>query len=216
MQDIDNQHLYWNKVAATKTFTHPLNLELLGQYLPQKDAQIIDFGCGYGRLVGELLANGYSKVAGYDTSEALIERGRIEGNLPIHHIASPAELPLEDDSVDAILLFAVLTCVPSNQGQRELITLLRSKLRAGGILYVSDYYLQADRLRSGAYNCLNDDSENEGVFTLTEGATLRHHSQAWIATLLSDFEILEETMVDVFTMNGNRSEAFQIIARRQD
>ena len=211
---IDNQHPYWDAVAPTKTFTHPLDHALLGKYIPQKEAEILDFGCGYGRLVQEMQALGYTQVAGYDTSAALIARGRATGLHSIHPIATPAELPVPDNSVDAILLFVVLTCIPSNAGQRDLIALLRRKLRPGGILYISDYYLQTARIKAGAYTCLDDDPQNDGVFTLPEGVTLRHHSRAWITTLLQEFEMVHEGIVEVMTMNGNRSEAFQIVVRK--
>jgi SAM-dependent methyltransferase len=211
---IDNQHPYWDAVASTKSFTHPLDHALLTHYIPQKDAHILDFGCGYGRLVQELQALGYTDVAGYDTSAALIARGRATGNRDLHHIATAAELPVADGSVDAILLFAVLTCIPSNAGQRALIDLLLRKLRPGGMLYISDYYLQAARIEAGAYSCLEGDPQNDGVFALAEGVTLRHHPRAWIMALLQDFEIVHEGIVEVVTMNGNRSEAFQIIARK--
>ncbi len=214
MASIDNQHAYWDAVALEKTFTHPIDLQLLESFIPQKDAQILDFGCGYGRLVQELQTAGYSNVAGYDTSAALIARGRAAGNRDLHHIATPAALPVADGSIDAILLFAVLTCIPSNAGQRTLIALLRRKLRPGGLLYISDYSLQAARIEAGIYTRLDGDPENDGVFTLPEGVTLRHHSRAWITTLLQDFEIVHEGMVEVVTMNGNRSEAFQIVARK--
>jgi SAM-dependent methyltransferase len=211
---MDNQHPYWDRVAATKHFTHPLDLALMEKYLPQKNARIIDFGCGYGRIVHELLGHGYTYVCGCDTSAAMIARGRAEADLPIFHITSPADLPMDDGAADAILLFAVLTCIPSNAGQRDLIALLHRKLRPGGLLYISDYYLQDDRIRQGAYQQLHGDPENDGVFTLPENVTLRHHTRPWIKTLLQEFEWLEEKAVDVFTMNGNRSQAFQLIVRR--
>jgi SAM-dependent methyltransferase len=214
LPNLDNQSPYWDRVAPTKHFTHPLDLALLEQYLPQKDALIIDFGCGYGRTVHELLVHGYTFVCGCDTSAAMIARGRAEADLPIFHITSPADLPQYDGEVDAILLFAVLTCIPSNAGQRELIALLHRKLRPGGLLYISDYYLQEDRLKAGAYQNLDDDPENAGVFTLPENVTLRHHTRPWIQTLLQDFVLMEEKAVDVLTMNGNRSQAFQLIVRR--
>ncbi len=51
--NIDNQTKYWNKVAYTKTFTHPVNLTLLSQLI-KKDEKIVDYGCGYGRIVKQL------------------------------------------------------------------------------------------------------------------------------------------------------------------
>ncbi|MDQ2770991.1 MAG: hypothetical protein M3Y54_10880 [Bacteroidota bacterium] len=79
---------------------------------------------------------------------------------------------------------------------------------------LSDYYLQLERLASGTYVDWQGDPENAGVFTLPEGATLRHHTPAWIAHLTRAFTSVQETQVPVFTMNGNQSQAFQLPVRK--
>ena len=210
----DNQTAYWDKVAVEKTFSHPLNIHLLSKYI-DTTAHITDFGCGYGRLVQQLLDAGFINTTGYDTSLQLINRGRSEEQLPLIHIAMPQDLPLGDESINCILLFAVLTCIPSNKGQQELMKLLFSKLKPGGIIYISDYYLQHNETSRSRYTYLNDDAKNFGVFTLPEGATFRHHTREWIASLLQDFVINEEHIVEVKTMNGNHAEAFQLIASKR-
>ena len=212
MSSIDNQKEYWDKVAQQKTFTHPINIDLLLKYVDKKDT-IIDYGCGYGRLVDELLQAGFSNVNGYDTSVELINRGK-SYQLPLHHISDPGHLPLADNSVDCFILFAVLTCIPSNEGQTGLMQLLHSKLKPGGYIYISDYYLQNNEVAKSRYTYFNDDKENFGVFTLPEGATLRHHTKEWIAMLISNFEVKEEQLIEVKTMNGNSAEAFQLIVRK--
>ncbi len=210
--DIDNQKEYWDKVAQQKTFTHPLNTDLLLQDT-DKHAAIIDYGCGYGRLVNELMEAGFSNIAGYDTSIEFIKRGQ-QNYLPIHHIPTPEELPMEDSSVDCFLLFAVLTCIPSNNGQSDLMQLLHSKLKPGGIIYISDYYLQENEISKNRYTYFNNDMDNYGVFSLPEGATLRHHTPAWIKSLVENFTIREEQLIEVKTMNGNRATAFQLILKK--
>ena len=138
VMDADNQTAYWDKVATEKTFSHPLNIDLLSKYI-DTTAHIVDFGCGYGRVVKQLLHAGFINTTGYDTSLQLINRGRNEEQLPLIHISSPQDLPVADSSINCILLFAVLTCIPSNKGQQELMKLLLSKLKVGGIIYISDY-----------------------------------------------------------------------------
>ena len=207
--DINNQTNYWDKVADQKVFTHPIHLPLLEQYL-SKEATILDYGCGYGRIVEELLAAGYTDTTGVDTSEKLIQRG-LENKLPLQHVSSPDALPAPDGTIDAVLLFALLTCIPTNAGQQHLIDILYNKLRSGGIIYISDYYLQANTDR---YTWYEGDKDNYGVFTLPEGATLRHHPREWIQTLLQRFTILDEQIIPVKTMNGNPAEIFQLIARK--
>jgi hypothetical protein len=98
--------------------------------------------------------------------------------------------------------------------QMELMDILFSKLKPGGIIYISDYYLQTDSIEVERYNYLNNDKQNFGVFTLLEGAIFRHHTHEWIKHLLKDFQIVNENMIEVKTMNGNSAEAFQIIAKK--
>jgi SAM-dependent methyltransferase len=211
--NLDNQKEYWDEVAEIKTFTHPIDIELLNPFL-NKQSTIVDFGCGYGRIVKELRDLGFENVCGFDTSKELIARGISENDLTLYHIENPTELTLEDNSVDCIVLFAVLTCIPSNEGQNNLIKLLLSKLKKGGILYISDYYLQEKSVEVERYDYLNGDKNNFGVFKLPEGATFRHHTKEWIKTLTKDFEILIEKPLIVKTMNGNIANGFQIIGKK--
>lgn len=44
----ENQLAYWNHDDATKTFTHPVNMEWLQKHL-KSDSRILDYGCGYVR-----------------------------------------------------------------------------------------------------------------------------------------------------------------------
>jgi SAM-dependent methyltransferase len=211
--DLDNQKEYWNEVAEIKTFTHPIDIEILNRFL-NKQSIIVDFGCGYGRIVKELTDLGFENVSGFDTSKELIARGKTENNLALYHIDNPTDLKLDDNSVDCIILFAVLTCVPSNEGQSSLIKLLQSKLKKGGIIYISDYYIQEKSVEVERYEYLNGDENNFGVFKLPEGVTFRHHTKEWIKTLTSAFEILIEKPLIVKTMNGNSANGFQIIAKK--
>lgn len=210
---LDNQYEYWDSVAASKVFTHPVNIEVLSKFVGKSDL-ILDYGCGYGRAVKILVASGYQNVVGVDTSIELIARGKNDGLHNIYHIPSPQAMSIADDTVDAILLFAVLTCIPSNQGQKNLIEMLHSKLKPGGILYISDYYLQKDSTEMERYDCLNNDADNYGIFTLAEEVTFRHHTREWISNLLHEFEIKEERLIEVKSMNGHTAEAFQIIAQK--
>ncbi len=213
MNQLDSQTAYWNAVAAQKTFTHPIDLAMLEKCVSKNDC-IIDYGCGYGRLLSILNNAGYNNVQGFDTSNNLIERGKENGINSIFYIDSLTVLPVADNSVDCILLFAVLTCIPANSAQTALINTLYSKLKKGGIIYISDYYLQENSAEMERYEYLNNDKQNEGVFTLPEGAVFRHHSKEWISFLLKEFIIEKEIQMEVQTMNGHKAQAFQLIAKK--
>jgi SAM-dependent methyltransferase len=210
---ITNPAGYWDGVAGIKTFTHPLRPGFFAPFAG-RESRVVDFGCGYGRVVKQLLDLGYTHVTGYDTSAAMIARGQGTDQLPIFHIATAEDLPVEDHNVDAFLLFAVLTCIPSNGEQQALINLLHTKLKKGGIVYISDYYLQEESHEVSRYEHLDGDSHNFGVFTLPDGAVFRHHTTDWISTLLRPFTTLAQQSIPVTTMNGHPATGFQLIAQK--
>jgi len=215
MSKIDNQTTYWNSVAAIKTFTHPLDAELLKKYFHSND-NVLDYGCGYGRITSELYQLGFTNITGVDTSVELINRGKANHpGINLVHIANAQSLPFKSGTADAVVLFAVLTCVPSNEGQKELITALHSRLAEGGIIYISDYYLQESRVEVADYEYYNNDPSNYGVFTLNEGATFRHHTKDWMQALLKNFDLMEEKQIEVKTMNGHVASAFQMIVKKR-
>jgi SAM-dependent methyltransferase len=211
---IDSQRDYWNRVANVKVFTHPINMSWLDT-LSREKALIVDYGCGYGRVVKMLSDAGFANVIGFDTSTELIDRGKKENVPCLFFIEDSAQIPIEDASADCIMLFAVLTCIPPNSAQRELLALLHRKLKKDGILYISDYYLQENSSEMKEYGLLDNDKDNYGVFTLAEGATFRHHSRKWINSLLEGFETIEESDIAVNTMNGHSALAFQRKCRKK-
>src|SRR5688572_28950898 len=114
MTNLDQQVDYWNDVGTGKTFNHPLNIERLSPYLTA-DSRFLDFGCGYGRLLGFLFNHGYQNLIGFDPAPAMVEAARARyPDIAFQELANPPSLELPDQSVDAALLFSVLTCVPSD------------------------------------------------------------------------------------------------------
>ena len=118
-------------------------------------------------------------------------------------------IPLPDSSVDATLLFSVLTCVPTDDGQRALVGELHRVLKPGGLLYISDLSLQPDERNLARYARDEQKYGMYGVFDLPEGVTVRHHDPKWIETLTRDFETVALDQIEVLTMNGNPAKAFQ-------
>lgn len=213
MIDIDIQTEYWDSVAASKTFTHPIPMSLLRDLLPP-DAKILDYGCGYGRTCSELMDGGYDDVIGIDISEEMVKRGRHldqKLNLRTFDGRSPG---FSDGSFDACFLMAVLTCIPSDAGQEGAIAEVHRLLRPGGIAFISDYPLQTDTRNQIRYDKFKNELGTFGMFR-TEGAVVRHHEMNRIYRLLSRFEVLWEQKIRVCTMNGNESDVFQILAKEK-
>ncbi|RKR91537.1 methyltransferase family protein [Micromonospora pisi] len=215
MNDLGSQIAYWDSVGATKTFTHPVNLRWLAGVSP--DARVLDYGCGYGRVMAELSEHGFSDVSGVDLSPALIERGRqLHADLHFSVLPSPPDLPCAAASLDVVLLFAVLTCVPDDDAQRALVAELSRVLAPGGLLYVSDMVQQHDERNRSRYAAYAQQFGTPyGVFATDDGAVCRHHDIAELHDLLSDFDLVEEQRIEVTTMNGHRSQAVQLLARKR-
>jgi len=208
MKELDHQFAYWNSAGTQKTFGHPLNLQRVGRWL-SPDSRILDFGCGYGRCLGELFNSGYRNLIGFDFSPAMVATARTRFPEITFQETQPSIIPLPDTSVDGALLFSVLTCVPTDDGQRAILRELQRVLRPGGLLYISDLWLQADERNLARY--ARDEAKYGiyGVFDLPEGVTVRHHDPKWIDTLTRDFTMAALDQIEVVTMNGNPAKAFQ-------
>lgn len=212
---LDSQTAYWNKVAEEKTFTHALDAEKFNRIV-SLDADVLDFGCGYGRISNTLYEHGYRNVIGLDLSGKMIARGR--AIYPHLHLktATPERWPGLAESFDAVILFAVLTCIPTNKGQEVLLNQIGHVLRPGGILYISDYWLQTDDRNRHRYQVFEEKYGVYGVFELPDGAVFRHHDRPWLQSLLCHFDTLYQDDMTVTTMNGNQSQGFQYFGKKAE
>ena len=205
---LDCQIDYWNRVGPGKPFSHPLNFERLRQYLSPV-SRILDLGCGYGRTLGLLNERGYHNLIGVDPAPAMVASARERFPAITFEEYEFPKLPLDDASVDAVLLFSVLTCVPTDDGQRAIVAEGGRVLKPGGLFYVSDLWLQTDERNIERYTRDERKYGTYGVFDLPEGATVRHHDPRWIQELMQDFDTLALDQLEVVTMNGHAAKGFQ-------
>ena len=115
------QRDYWDSVSEKKEFTTPFQTEEFSKYV-SKDGLIVDIGCGYGRTLNELSLLGYTNLMGFDFSEGMIERGRKQFLQLMLKVKTDDRIDLPDSSVDAVILFAVLTCIVEDAEQEKLIS----------------------------------------------------------------------------------------------
>jgi SAM-dependent methyltransferase len=213
MEGVVCQVGYWDRVADEKRFSHPLRLDWLARYL-NAESRILDYGCGYGRTLAELAKAGYRNVVGMDFSAGMLARCRNEVvNSKLIRNDGRA-FPLQTETCDAILLFAVFTCIPDSDEQRVLLAEAERVLRRGGLLYISDLLVNADPRNRERYERYAERYKCYGVFRLPEGVVVRHHKREWIAEITRPFHRLEYEPFNVTTMNGNVSAAFQYLGRK--
>ena len=214
MRQLDLQIDYWNQVGPTKPFSHPINVEQLSRWIAPA-SRILDYGCGYGRALGVLHSHGYENLIGVDPAPAMIAAAR--QNFPtisFEVLGDFRNTGLPEASVDAVLLFTVLTCVPTDEGQRAIVAEITRILRPGGVLYISDMWLQTDARNIERYAVGEKKYGIYGVFDLREAVTVRHHDRAWIKELTRDYELLALDEIQVQTMNGHAATAFQWFGSR--
>lgn len=120
--------------------------KLLQEHLEDKDARILDAGCGTG-IVGEVMSkDAYSNITGLDYSADMLEKARekkVYKELSQADLTKPLSTP--DDTYDAIISVGTFTCGhvgPSAFGELVRIT------RPGGYIcltvreqaWIDDYY----------------------------------------------------------------------------
>lgn len=208
-----DQTEYWDRAASSKIFGHPVCWDRIeGTLTP--DSRILDYGCGYGRVCGELWGKGYRIMVGADSSPAMIDLARKKFPSIDFRVVAPCTFPFEDSAFDLVLLFTVLTSSPGDREQRTIVEEARRVLRAGGMLYVSDMPLQTDKRNLDRYDRYVRKYGIYGVFEVEDGAVVRHHDMALIRELLGDFEEIGLWRIDVETMNRHRARAFQYVGRK--
>jgi SAM-dependent methyltransferase len=160
---------------------------------------------------------GFHAVEGVDLAPNLIARAREQWpDILFSVLAEPPRLDLADESIDAVLLFAVLTCIPTGTGQLELIEELRRVLRPGALLYISDICLQQDERNRARYDTFAAQYGVYGVFETGDGAVCRHHEPDWLHSLLTGFDLITTREIHADTMNGHPVQITQFLASKPD
>ena len=172
---MERQRPYWDRAAALKTFTHPIEHDWLAGHAMRSD-RILDYGCGYGRVVNEFTSLGYANCVGVDFSSAMVARGKaLHPELSLS-VVTGLPLPEADGSFDLVILFAVLTCIPEDESQDAVLSECRRLIRTGGLLYISDMPLHDEDDYRQRYETSARRGVPYGVFRTSDGAEVRHHS----------------------------------------
>lgn len=186
----------WDKVAAYVDF----NLEFLNESffeLVPKNAKILDFGCGYGRVSNQLSQGGYFNIIGIDSSLAMIERGLKQfPELDLRYCDSSV-LPFPSNYFDSVILCAVLTCISKFEIRQNIINEIYRVLKPKGIVYLSEFT-----------------AEQSIKFVSKNGTAMWHSNQSELLNLLEQFEILSVKPFETQTLTGTKSLACQIVAKK--
>ncbi len=206
-----NQQTYWDKAALKKQFTTPFQMDRFKVHVP-KESVILDVGCGYGRTLSELYAEGFKKICGIDFARKMVERGnKVYPYLDLKKCT--AIFPFEDNTFDAVVLVAVLTCIVKDKDQEKLVGEIERVLKPQGILYVNDFLINHDQRNKDRYAVYEKTHGIYGVFELDEGAVLRHHTMDHLFRLTCNFERMEFQTLVYTTMNRHTSNGFYYLGK---
>lgn len=202
---------YWNSVAYKRNFTTSFQEKEFCKYV-DKDAHILDVGCGYGRTMNELYNIGYKNIIGADTAAEMLNRGKREfPYLKLVH--SDEKLPFNDNTFDAVILFGVLCSVVYENAQIDLINEIKRVLKPNGIIYINDFLINVDIKHRLRYKKFEQEFGEYGIFRLDDGGVLRHHKENYVFNLLDSFDKLEYEKLKFKTVSGNISNGFYFIGR---
>jgi len=215
---ITNQQRYWDKAASSKEFTTPFQMDRFKRHV-SKTSVILDVGCGYGRTLNELYQEGFEKICGIDFSQKMIEKGKtLYPDLDLKKCT--ATFPFGDNTVDAVVMIAVLTCIVKDGDQKRLLNEIERVLKPHGVLYVNDFLINHDPRNIDRYEACRKIHGTYGVFELDEGVMLRHHTIDHLFSLTRSFEKKEFQTLVYTTMNQHTSNGFyylgQLKSKRYD
>jgi SAM-dependent methyltransferase len=199
---VKTQKNAWNKVASEISFSLEPDLNKLASLIA-KDAKILDYGCGYGRITSELNARGYSHLTGIDTSIKMVKRGLKQyPKLDLRHIES-YEIPTVLGKFDVILFCAVLTCIPIKEHRIKLIELAYESLNQGGIIYCVEFH------KSDAINY-----SLSGTFKSKFNVEMKHFLSKEISEELNIFKELSQFVDDASTITGTKTSAIHYFGKK--
>jgi len=130
-----NQSSFWNAWAERKAFTPTLLMgaeiefmmkeaklqeKIISELFPDRNAYILDAGCGIGRVLLELKNDGYKNLFGVDISNIIIKKAKIYCPNVRYFVCDLSDMPFNDMEFDLTFEISVLLHQPHNK-IREVI-----------------------------------------------------------------------------------------------
>ncbi len=180
-----------------------------------RESRLLELGCGYGRILGDLEHRGYQRLTGIDYSTAMLRQASGNGFDVRLAAASASALPFADDSFDVVLAVALFTCIPDLRQQRLTADEIFRVLRPGGLLWASLFLLNRDsRNRERYHRQAEPGSAGWGLFRLEPGGLLRHHGLGHLRRLFRRFRWLASDVKRFKTMGGHSSRGLTLLGQK--
>jgi SAM-dependent methyltransferase len=154
-------------------------LDIVNELLDMDGKVMLELGCGAAEMTRAIASEGRNRqIIATEVDEIQLSKNRLIDDLPnVEFIYAGAEqIPLEDESVDIILLFKSLHHVPIDLMDKSF-TEMHRVLKPGGLVYVSEpvfagsfneilrLFHDEQAVREAAFNAINVAIE-DGRYTL--------------------------------------------------
>lgn len=188
--DLDQYDRRWEDMVARGESVHG-ELDFIERHVTDEAIDILDAGCGTGRLAIEAHRRGH-RCVGVDLDREMIERARVKDpDIPWHH-ADLATLDLGRTFDVAVMAGNIpLFCVPGSQA--AIVANLARHLRPGGLL-ICGFSIErgADAYRASDF-CRDAESAGlslEAVHTAWDAAPLSDAQQSNVDELVGDYVVV--------------------------
>ena len=112
--------------------SRPFSVSIISNWLPDKNAKILDIGCASGALLGELKLQGYTKVQGLDPSPACGRAAKSLFGIDVK-TGTISQIPPDIGTFDLVIFGSVLEHILDIQGTIKAVQKL---LNPGGCVYI--------------------------------------------------------------------------------
>lgn len=206
---------FWNEIGSKKDFTDPFFADQLVSFV-SKEADIVEYGCGYGRILNLLRETGFKKLVGFEIAPNMVKRAKeTYPDLDIRLLKQSAKMDTSDASYDAAILSTVLCSIPDLNEQNLVFKEIARVLRPEGYLYICDFLITDSDYYLPKYSEFAEKNSIEYGKYKTSNTFVRHHQLPNLIDRLKDFEIKWLIGRDSITMNGNPVKSFHLIARKR-
>ncbi len=164
---------------------HLITSELLLNYLRNKQAKILDAGCGTG-LVGEILnKNNFKNLIGVDFSQEMLniaKQKNVYQSLELVDLTK--NLDYEDSLFDAIVCAGTFTC--SHVGPEALIEMVRITKKGGYICFT----VRKQEWEASPYKEIIDNLENSNLWRQVVYKTAEYNVKEGITCQLCLYQVI--------------------------
>lgn len=186
----------WNLVAEKVEFNLEINISYFKK-LVKTTIPILDYGCGYGRTCQILSRAGYTDITGIDSSTEMIKRGMKEKPNSCLQKNDTVKTNFPDNHFGAIILCAVLTCVPDIKTKEQILAEIYRILKPDGILHLVEF-------------C----NEKGKYFESNFGVAMHHQQPKELLTLVHYFSEIDCNIIQTQTMSGKDINAFSYFGQK--